>query len=50
MFLFKKHISRRTVLQGAGAAVALPLLEAMIPSGTAWAQTPAGKTPKRFAL
>src|SRR5215510_3387301 len=49
-FLSKKHVSRRTVLQGAGAAVALPLLEAMIPTGTAWAQTAAGKTPKRFAF
>ena len=26
-------ISRRTVLRGAGTAVALPLLEAMIPAG-----------------
>jgi hypothetical protein len=32
MFLTKKAISRRTVLRGAGAAVALPLLEAMIPA------------------
>jgi hypothetical protein len=50
MFLFKKHISRRTVLEGAGAAIALPLLEAMVPARTAWADTPAGKTPKRFAF
>ena len=50
MFIFKKHISRRTVLQGIGATVALPLLEAMSPAATAWAQTPAGKTPKRFAF
>src|SRR5256885_7225564 len=49
-FLSKKQVSRRTVLQGVGASVALPLLEAMIPSGTAWAQTAAGKTPKRFAF
>ncbi|RYG79516.1 hypothetical protein EON77_09000 [bacterium] len=35
MFLTKKHISRRTMLQGAGAAFALPLLDAMIPAGTA---------------
>jgi hypothetical protein len=32
MFLTKKAISRRTVLRGAGAAVALPLLDAMIPA------------------
>ena len=50
MFLSKKHVSRRTVLQGAGAAVALPLLDAMSPAATAWAQTPAGSTPKRFAF
>jgi hypothetical protein len=50
MFISKKHISRRTVLQGIGATVALPLLEAMVPAATAMAQTPAGKTPKRFAF
>jgi uncharacterized protein DUF1552 len=48
MFISKKHISRRTVLRGMGAAVALPFLEAMAP-----AQTPLRKTaanPKsRFA-
>jgi hypothetical protein len=32
MFLTKKAISRRTVLRGAGVAVALPLLDAMIPA------------------
>jgi len=41
MFLTKKHLSRRTVLRGAGAAIALPLLDAMIPAGTALAATPA---------
>ena len=50
MFISKKSISRRTALQGAGATIGLPLLEAMIPASTAWAQTPAGKTPKRFAF
>ena len=50
MFISKKSVSRRTVLQGIGATIALPLLEAMIPASTAWAQTPAGKTPKRFAF
>ena len=34
MFLTKKHISRRTVLRGAGATLALPLLDAMIPAAT----------------
>ena len=32
MFLTKKAISRRTILSGAGTAVALPLLDAMIPA------------------
>src|SRR5579863_6221845 len=50
MFITKKHIQRRTVLRGMGAAVALPLLDSMIPANTAWADTPAGKTPKRFAF
>src|SRR5690348_9206131 len=41
MFITKKHLSRRTVLKGAGVSVALPLLDAMIPAGTALAQTAA---------
>jgi hypothetical protein len=41
MFLTKKHLSRRTVLRGAGVSLALPLLDAMIPAGTALAQTAA---------
>ncbi len=41
MFLTKKHISRRATLQGLGVSVALPLLDAMIPSATALAATAA---------
>ena len=41
MYLTKKHLSRRTVLKGAGVAVGLPLLDAMIPAATALAQTAA---------
>ena len=41
MFLTRKHLSRRTVLRGAGATIALPLLDAMIPAGTALANTAA---------
>jgi hypothetical protein len=41
MFVTKKHLSRRTVLRGLGATIALPLLDAMIPAGTALAQTAA---------
>src|SRR6202171_389967 len=50
MFIPKKHVPRRTVLKGIGATIGLPLLGAMVPATTAWAQTPAGKTPKRFAF
>ena len=32
MFLTKKHLPRRTFLRGIGAAVALPLLDSMIPA------------------
>jgi len=39
MFLSKKSISRRTVLRGAGASIALPLLDAMIPAGMALADS-----------
>ena len=41
MILTKKALPRRTFLRGMGAAVALPLLDAMVPSMTAFASTPA---------
>lgn len=44
MFLSKKAIPRRALLRSAGSALALPLLDAMIPAATAWAQTPAKPT------
>jgi len=43
MYVTNKHISRRTVLRGVGASVALPFLEAMIPANKAWAG-PTGPT------
>src|SRR5438874_8907389 len=46
MFITKKHIPRRTVLRGAGAALALPFLEAMVPAATALAQTAANPKPR----
>ena len=46
MFISKKHLSRRTLLKGAGAAIGLPLLDAMVPAGTALAQTAATPSPK----
>jgi hypothetical protein len=50
MYLSQKHISRRAVLKGVGATIALPLLDAMNPVSTAWAKTAAGAAPKRFAF
>jgi len=47
MFIAKKHLSRRTLLKGAGATLALPLLDAMFPAATAYAQT-AAAPPRRF--
>src|SRR6187397_1968666 len=41
MFIFKKHLSRRTVLKGTGVTLALPLLDAMVPAATALAQSAA---------
>ncbi len=48
MFITKRHIPRRTFLKGVGTTLALPLLEAMVPAGTALAQT-AARPPQRFA-
>ncbi len=41
MIVTKKALPRRTILRGMGAALALPLLDAMIPSLTAQAKSPA---------
>jgi hypothetical protein len=46
MFITRKHLSRRAVLRGAGAAIALPLLDAMIPAATALADTAAAVKPR----
>src|SRR5260370_42251593 len=46
MFITKKHLSRRTILRGGGVALALPLLDAMIPASTALAQTAATPKPR----
>ena len=47
-FITKKHIKRRTFLQGAGVTLALPVLEAMVPATTALAQTAVGQAKPRF--
>ena len=41
MFITKKHINRRAVLRAAGVTLGLPFLDAMVPAGTALAQTAA---------
>jgi hypothetical protein len=46
MYLRKKHLSRRTVLRGAGVALALPFLDAMVPAATALADTAAKGKPR----
>lgn len=46
MILTKKSLPRRTFLRGAGAALALPLLDAMVPAMTAQAKTPARPPPR----
>jgi hypothetical protein len=46
MFISKKHLSRRTVLRGAGAVIALPLLDAMVPAMAANVKP----TPQRLAF
>jgi hypothetical protein len=46
MIITKKHISRRTVLRGIGATLALPFLDSMVPAATAMAQTAANPKPR----
>ena len=40
-FITKKHLPRRTFLQGMGVTLALPLLDSMIPAATAQSKTAA---------
>ncbi len=49
-YITGKHISRRTMLQGMGAAVGLPLLDAMVPANRLWASTEAGKAAAKTRL
>jgi hypothetical protein len=46
MLITKTHLDRRTFLRGMGATVALPLLDAMVPAGTALAATAAAPVPR----
>jgi len=49
MFITKMSLSRRTVLRGLGAAVALPLLDGMVPALTALSRTAAAPV-RRFGV
>ncbi len=40
-FITRKHLPRRTFLRAAGVSIALPLLDSMVPAGTALAETAA---------
>jgi len=47
-FVTKKHLSRRTFLNGAGVTLALPFLESMIPAVAALGQTAAARARTRL--
>ena len=49
MFITRRHIPRRTFLRGAGACVALPFMEAMLPAQTPLKNTAATPT-SRYAF
>lgn len=49
MYLTRKHLSRRTVLRGMGATLALPLFDAMIPAQTPLRDTVAASRRTRLA-
>jgi hypothetical protein len=50
MFITKTHLSRRAVLRGIGAAMALPFLDAMSPALTATAKAAANPKQRRFGV
>jgi hypothetical protein len=47
-FITGKHLPRRTFLRGMGAAVALPLLDAMVPAGRVWSRATRLADPTRL--
>lgn len=44
MIITRKHLPRRTFLKGMGTAIALPLLDSMVPAMASW------KAPVRIAF
>src|SRR5436190_2211639 len=49
MNISRKHLPRRTFLKGLGAAISLPMLDAMLPAVASAAQAAAVKSPNRLA-
>src|SRR5271155_1171063 len=49
MIITRRHLSRRTFLRGAGVAIGLPLLDAMVPA-LGWAQGTARPAPLRLGF
>jgi hypothetical protein len=50
MYLTKKHLSRRTVLQGLGASIALPFLDSMVGAQTPLRKSAAMARPRLAAI
>jgi hypothetical protein len=50
MLLTQKHLSRRTVLRGVGATMALPFLDSMVPARSVFAHTTAARAASRTRL
>ena len=50
MLVTRKHLSRRTVLRGVGATIALPFLDSMIPARSVLAKTSAARAAARARL
>jgi Protein of unknown function (DUF1552) len=48
MVISNKHVSRRTVLRGIGATIALPFLDAMLPARRVFAQAPGAAAAKKL--
>src|SRR5580658_199318 len=46
MLITRKHLSRRTILRGAGVSLALPFLDSMVPAQTPIAKTAAVPRPR----
>ncbi len=49
-FITGKHLPRRTFLQGMGATVALPFLDAMVPTGKLWQRMIANDRPRLVTI